>query len=226
MGKAQQKVIPVNLGFVKAFIVKGRGCILVDAGIPGSSKKIIGKLREEGIDPASVSLIIATHAHADHVGDLPELVRLTGAKVAVHRYAAERLRDGMSEEITPAGISGRILRAILKQEADIKPQEPDIVIDEEMDLGQFGIEGKVIHTPGHTKGSVSVVLSGGEAITGDLVFGSMFLNGFKGNYSPFFYDQETVKQSMKKVLSFAPKVILPSHGGPCKLGVLAAKLGI
>jgi glyoxylase-like metal-dependent hydrolase (beta-lactamase superfamily II) len=49
-----------------------------------------------------------------------------------------------------------------------------------MDMKAFGVDGKVVCTPGHTAGSISVVLSTGEAIVGDLLMGGMFRSGQPG----------------------------------------------
>lgn len=64
-----EEIVPINFGFVNSFIIKGLNqIILVDTGIPGSTKKIIEKIVEEGFKSEQVSLIILTHAHFDHTG--------------------------------------------------------------------------------------------------------------------------------------------------------------
>ena len=91
--------------------------------------------------------------------------------------------------------------------------EPDILLEEEFQLAEFGIKGRVIHTPGHTAGSVSVILDGGEAIVGDLA-----MNGFpmrRGAGMPIFGNSEReIKQSWKKLLDAGACVIYPGHGDP------------
>ncbi|MBE3134759.1 MAG: MBL fold metallo-hydrolase, partial [Acidobacteria bacterium] len=65
---AKVTVIPVSLGFVKAFLVRGRKTIVIDTGTRGSGRKILAALERLGVKPRSVSLILLTHGHADHIG--------------------------------------------------------------------------------------------------------------------------------------------------------------
>jgi glyoxylase-like metal-dependent hydrolase (beta-lactamase superfamily II) len=63
---------------------------------------------------------------------------------------------------TPTGLSGHILESLfIKADASVsKKLIADIVFDDETELYEFGIDGKAVHTPGHTSGSVSLFLSG------------------------------------------------------------------
>src|SRR4030043_1045076 len=94
MPEQSVEIIQFPLGRANAFIVRGKRPIVVDTGYPGSAPAIIEKLKENGIDPKSVSLILITHGHADHFGNAAELKKLTGAPVAVHKLDAEALIKG------------------------------------------------------------------------------------------------------------------------------------
>jgi glyoxylase-like metal-dependent hydrolase (beta-lactamase superfamily II) len=97
--------------------------------------------------------------------------------------------------------------------ATAPPLKPDILIDEDMDLSKFGVDGKVIHTPGHTPGSVSVILPNGEFIVGDLVMRGM-LRFWQPNYPLFADNMFQLKESIKLILRKKPTKIYCTHGGP------------
>ncbi|MBS3816479.1 MAG: hypothetical protein KGY76_02825 [Candidatus Thermoplasmatota archaeon] len=67
------------------------------------------------------------------------------------------------------------------------------------DLSELGIEGEILHTPGHTPGSISIVLNTSEAVVGDLVMGGT-LSPSKPVRPIFAYDLEEVEKSLKKLL--------------------------
>ncbi|MBI5593241.1 MAG: hypothetical protein HY881_22500 [Deltaproteobacteria bacterium] len=90
----------------------------------------------------------------------------------------------------------------------------DIILgDEAFSLAEFGIAGKVISTPGHSPGSVSVVLDTGDAFVGDLA-----MNAFPMCLSPslpiFAENIQKVKDSWKLIFDCGAKMIYPAHGNP------------
>jgi glyoxylase-like metal-dependent hydrolase (beta-lactamase superfamily II) len=102
------------------------------------------------------------------------------------------------------------------------PTEPDIVIDDDgLDLEPYGVSGHVVHTPGHSPGSVSVVLSGGEAFVGDLA-----MNGppmcLKPSFGIFAHQPEQVPASWRKLLGLGVRTVYPAHGRPFPAARLAA----
>ena len=110
-----QEIIPIKLGFVKAFLLKGENkLILVDTGTPGSENKIVKKIKNLGFNPSQISLILLTHAHTDHCGSVNELKRITGAKVAIHKDDAKYLLGGESAEVIPNSPFGKLFSFITK----------------------------------------------------------------------------------------------------------------
>ena len=65
------------------------GCILVDAGIPGSERKIAKVLTRHGLSMKDIKLIVVTHAHVDHAGSAARLRKLSGAPILAHRDDAD-----------------------------------------------------------------------------------------------------------------------------------------
>lgn len=217
-------VIPVPLKMTTAFIVKEEGTILVDSGYPGSEDTILRKLDELSIAPEDVHLIVLTHGHPDHAGSASILREKTGAKVAIHRLDAEKLRNGIQGELHSIRFVGRILKLFFDSEKNSKypPLEPDIIIDDAFDLGEYGIRGKVISTPGHTLGSVSVILDNGDAIVGDLLVPSFLSN--KPNFPFWADDLNELKRSIQKLINYSPNRVYIAHfGGPYSLADLKEK---
>jgi glyoxylase-like metal-dependent hydrolase (beta-lactamase superfamily II) len=200
---------------VNAYLVRDRQSILVDTGYPGSGERILNALTEQGIDPRTLALILLTHGHGDHFGSAPELRERLRVPVAIHQADAEFLRKGINPPPRPTGLVGRFLRVALagKSAAGIRPVEPDILLHGETDLAAYGIEGRLLPTPGHTPGSVSVILAGGQVIIGDLLMGGLVRQKRPG-YPLFADDLAQVRESVRAVMRQAPKTIYCAHGGP------------
>ena len=95
--------------------------------------------------------------------------------------------------------------------------EPTVLIDSERNLAEFGVDARIVSTPGHTPGSITVLTGAGEAIVGDLIMGGWW-GGKVFRTRPglhYFADDVTqVYESLRKVLALQPKRIWPGHGGP------------
>ena len=180
---ATVSVLPANM--LNSFILVGERPILVDSGMPGGAPKILAALAREGFAPSDVSLILITHRHVDHIGSAAELQRATRAPVAVHALDADWLRRGDGGTRPPTGLGARLFDMTGIPGAAAEPCEPEIVIDGDFDLAPFGAPGGVVlHTPGHTPGSVSALFPNGDVLAGDLAIGGITALGgiaFKGH---------------------------------------------
>jgi glyoxylase-like metal-dependent hydrolase (beta-lactamase superfamily II) len=215
---------------VNAFVVTGARPMIVDAGIPGSAPQIIDALARLGFTPDAVALIVITHAHVDHAGDARALQQATGAPVAVHRLDAPAIADG-----TSAPVRGRTpeAQAMLEQlgSAPAPPflgLEADIVVDDAFELSAVGLDGTLIHTPGHTDGGLTLLVATGEAIVGDLI-GSDVHDPALAALGPFATDEKAMLASVRRLLSLEPTRIYCGHGGPFGtefLTPLRASLGL
>jgi len=210
------QVQTIKLSGVNCFLVQDEGLILIDVGTPKQQDRILKQVKKLGPDPHDIELIIITHGHGDHFGSAQKVKEFTGAKIAVHKEDANIVKEG--KKVFPTGLNawGSILAYIWRPMFSLinyTGVEPDILLEEEFQLAEFGIKGRVIHTPGHTGGSVSVLLDGGEAIVGDLA-----MNGFpmrRGAGMPIFGNSDReIKQSWKKLLDAGASVIYPGHGNP------------
>ena len=207
----RNRVRPVKLGHANIYFIEtNNGHILVDAGMPRMEDELDGAFKEAGVDPKSVLLIIATHGHLDHIGSIAHAQRMTGGKVLCHRSFSSRLVNGEIEPAVPRNLLGRVLN-LLTGLAGSKYEgiEPDISMDDEFDLKDYGIAGKIIHTPGHSASSISIILDNGEALVGDMVREE---GSGEIGLGMFYEDKATVLESLKKVAAYNPRVIYLSHG--------------
>lgn len=214
MDKKQSVVIPISLGMVSAFIVRGERTILIDTGYKGSENKILKKMIEEGINPNELSLILLTHGHDDHFGSANVLRKETGAPIAIHKYDADNIRNGCNGKLYPTGGLGKFVSLFMGsgEKSKGKGFEPDVIIEEGLDLEEYGVKGYVIPTPGHTQGSISVALDSREIIIGDLMMA--FFQRKKPGYPVWAQDIVKVKNSIQEVMKMSPKIIYAGHGGP------------
>jgi glyoxylase-like metal-dependent hydrolase (beta-lactamase superfamily II) len=141
--------------------------------------------------------------------------------VAVQEKDTESLRRGESAAVVPLNLIGKIMSKLFKR-MPFQPVEPDLVIGEELSLAEFGVDGKVIHTPGHTPGSVSVILDNGPAVVGDMIAARSSKTVDKASWSPFATDFNQMRQSLRRIIVQSPTVIYTSHGSSCTVEALKA----
>ena len=207
-------------GMVNSFVLVGERPVVVDTGVPGSAPKILAALGREGFAPSDVSLVLITHRHVDHIGSVAEVKRATGAPVAVHALDADELRRGDGGSRPPTGWGGRLFDATGFPSRRAEPCEPDIVIDHAFSLAPYGVsDGVVLHTPGHTPGSVSALMPNGDVLAGDLAIGGISILGGIARLGharkpPFEDDPIAVRQSLTGLLDRGATRFYVGHGGP------------
>jgi hydroxyacylglutathione hydrolase len=214
---ARPEVIPIGLGFVRAFLVRGERDLLVDTGTPGSAPRLRAALARYGTSLERLSLVVITHAHLDHCGGLAGIALSLACPVAVHRADADVLLEGRQRPFTPVG---PLLTALVRRaprsgdrRPPLPPFTPGLLIDGPLDLAPYGVDGTVESTPGHTAGSVSLFLAGGEVIVGDALRGA--IGWPRAPRWPFVVeDFDENRRSVTRVLERRPSRLWTSHGGP------------
>jgi len=219
------QVIPVSSKKSNCFVIRNsKTSILIDTGIQGNTGNFLEVFKENHIEPTDISLIILTHTHYDHCGNAAELKALTQSRIMVHASEADNLRRGYSP--FPDGTSflpdliSKISNSLRSGKQQFKPVEPDILIKDRFDLQEFGIDGYVLPTPGHTPGSLCIVLKEEIVFTGDSMF-----NILPGSvYPPFANDKEMLKRSWFKLMDSGASFFYPAHGKPFDLEKLKRSL--
>lgn len=205
------QICEIASGVARAYAICGEKTIIVDGGTSRRADPS-ALLRRVGAAKKDVSLLILTHNHPDHTALLPGFRELTGAPLLCHRAAAGSLSTGGSEPTVPrTGFARLAVRIMGERPPNIeRAMEPELVIDSETPLAPYGVAGVVLPTPGHTPGSVSVVLDSGEAIIGDLVM--KFMPG-RPRLSFLSNDEGELIASLRGLLERGIHTFYLSHGG-------------
>jgi hydroxyacylglutathione hydrolase len=153
-------------------------------------------------DSMDIKLIILTHGHSDHIASLYEIQAGTGAEVAVHAADADFL-EGRGSYSSQFGISYKT------------PHPPDRLLHEGDTLGITGLELTVIHTPGHTPGSICLYAPG-KVFTGD----TLFRRGIGTTMMPGSSRSQLTDSIILKLMTLPDEtVIYPGHGRETTIGL-------
>jgi len=163
--------------------------LIIDPGAEGSH--LIKFIKQEKI---SINYIINTHGHPDHIGANRKIKEHTNAPILIHQYDAPMLAK-----------SGSVLSLIFPVESSSPPADTFIKDGDLIECA--GMKLKVLHTPGHTPGGISLLIDD-SIFTGDTLFsGSIGRSDLPGG-SP-----EVLLNSIKKILSLDENLIVyPGHG--------------
>jgi len=183
------------------------GAAVIDTGMPGNERKIVEYAQRMGIEPEKIQFIVLTHPDIDHSGSVAKLKALTNAKVAIHEVDAPRLR-GEEKLKDVKGAMGAVL-GVMGSFMRFTPVAPDLLLkdsDRVLDL-------VVIHTPGHTAGSICLYRDGEAMFVGDAM-----RTDSEGRPRPpsasMTANMETAMESVKKISTYQYAVLLPGHGPP------------
>ena len=205
------EILPVKLGGSNSYLIKcNNGYILVDTGLKGAGEKLKKKLVELESVPGDIRLIILTHSHYDHIQGLDEIKKLTGAPVAMHKdeltlFGQDSLKNNESTFLFRMIIK---IFSRITPDTDVVMVKSDIFIPDEMNLIEYGLNANIIHTPGHTPGSVCILTDDCQCIAGDTLF-----DMFPGTHYPIIvYDKIKLADTYKKLDKLNPDVFYPGHG--------------
>ena len=220
------KIIKIKVRFSNAYLVKSERVILVDTGMPGEENRILRAVRDAGIHMSDIALILHTHGHVDHAGSTEALKKALGVPSAIHPADAEMMRSGRMRPLIAMRLQSRLIKPLVWR--NFPPSNPDLLIDEGFDLSAYGVEGRLLHTPGHTAGSVSLFFPNGEAIIGDTMMGGVMggnLFGSRPNFHYFAEDIDLLHSSIQLTISQAPERLYLGHGGPLTLERVKTRFG-
>ncbi|ULL16983.1 MBL fold metallo-hydrolase [Paenibacillus sp. H1-7] len=174
--------------------------VLIDTGFPGQMEDLRAAMDNVGVSFDKLQAVILTHQDMDHIGSLPEILKQCGTKVKVYAH-----------ELDKPYIQGEI--PLIKDSHLENP--PKGKVDETLVDGQqlpFCGGIRVIHTPGHTPGHISLYLCQSKTlIAGDSMYSVDGMLG--GIHAPTTLDMEAARRSLNKYADFDIEAVVCYHGG-------------
>jgi glyoxylase-like metal-dependent hydrolase (beta-lactamase superfamily II) len=205
------RVIRILSGRSNSYIVKsGLVNLLVDTGDKTSYNKLIKGLTS--LNCFTLDYIVLTHSHFDHCANTALLVQRYGCKVILSKIESPMVSEGITPipkgTLSVTKILSALGRKFESSFASYTPFTPDIEVEECYDLSIHGVNIKIIHTPGHSAGSLSILVDKEIALVGDAMFGV-----FPGSIlPPFADDTKQLFKSWQKLLDSGCTSFLPGHG--------------
>jgi len=192
------------------------GLVAIDAGYTGSDRAILRYIRSRGFQPEDLKWVIVTHHHVDHAGSAARLCAQTGAQLAIHAADAPYIASGRPRELATLwgaieGLPARLARFLLTVGGPIGR------LLEDGDTLQ-GL--RVIHTPGHTPGSICLYSERESALfLGDV------LNNERGLRRPPWnvnHNHRQAQLAARHLLGLPFERAFFGHGEPIERGAAAA----
>lgn len=222
-------ITPIALHYlvdVNCYAVEtGGGWVLIDTGLSKCRADLDRRLEDAGCKPGGLRLIVLTHAHADHAGNCAYLREKHRAPIAMHAGDADRVRHGDmfwsadGKRSLASAITRTILSVVGLHKVDAF--EPDMLVGDGQHLGEYGLDAKVIHLPGHSPGSIGVLTAAGDLFCGDLL-----TNTGKPTRPTTVDDIAAMEASIDRLGGLEIRKVHPGHGQPFPIQLLLGDGGV
>ncbi len=222
MSKGIEKI---DVGGVNCYLLEAEdGFVLIDTGFPAKRMFLDEVLKKElnkpGEVPKKLKLIILTHGDSDHAGNCKFLRENYGAKIAMHFEDSMMVEEGnmsWNRKSKPdrMSLTFRLATLAFSKNSVFDTFKPDIYLKDGQNLAEVGLSAKVIHLPGHSKGSIGVLTNEGDLFCGDLIY----------NFAGFSYidNLDDFNESINKLKKLDINILYPGHGKPFDIGYFNKK---
>jgi hydroxyacylglutathione hydrolase len=207
--------LPLGMGRVNCYLIQSEmGYLLVDTGGSNNRKVLTRELEQAGVKPGLLKLIVITHGDFDHMGSAAHLRRAFESQIAMHAEELGTAEQG--DMFASRKKPNAILRALARFLSLFGKKgrfSPDILLSDGQSLAEYGLVGRVVSIPGHSRGSIGLLLESGDFFCGDLLT-SM---GGKPALNSLMDDVPTGKASLDKMRGMGITKVYPGHGKAFKL---------
>ena len=162
----------------------------------------------------NIRLIALTHGHVDHVQNAAALSRALGAPIAMHEADYNLSKNNLEEPMFATNIVGKYVLAAMKKsfgQEKIEPFEPQVFLKEGDKLDSFGITATVLELPGHTRGSLGILVGDDDLFVGDAL-----MNLYFPSKSLLYGDRANMLRSVERISGFTGVTIHFGHGKSLK----------
>ncbi len=196
----------------KSYLVKeGNSSILIDTGVNFEKNFIYNKIKDENIN-----LIIITHGHSDHFGNAEFLSKKFNADIGISNLDYTTISENLKPKLYSNDLFGKILKIgneILDNSNKLK-FEADFFLEDNDSIEKYDVNGinAVIHSlPGHTRGSMGVMVDDDKFIVGDAM-----MNHFSPRPASIYENKEDMFKSVDFIKNSKASMIYTGHGKPFK----------
>lgn len=194
--------------------------VLVDTGKKSAFQSLLKNIRSLNIAIEDIQSLILTHTHYDHCQSAKQIKDKSNCKIIVSFIVTESIKNGYTKlpngTILITKLIVKLGRLLGKRKLGYEPFSPDVLVNDDYDLKIGNGCLKIIHTPGHSTDSISILVDNEIAIVGDAMFG-IFKNSV---FPPYSDDNVKMIKSWGKLLSTECNTFLPGHGKEIKRDLL------
>jgi glyoxylase-like metal-dependent hydrolase (beta-lactamase superfamily II) len=212
----------IGSDLVNSYVVEEAGGLtVIDAGLPGQWADLTAELARMGRSLDDIRGVVLTHGDTDHIGFAERLRRERGIPVHVHELDAARARGEVKKgnagwgPIKVGPLLGFLWYSARRGGLRIPPVTEVVTFGDGDTLDLPGAP-RIIHTPGHTPGSVTVNVPAVDALfVGDALTTRHVLTGARGpRPAPFTLEPATALASLARLETVQATWVLPGHGPP------------
>jgi hydroxyacylglutathione hydrolase len=213
-------VLTFKLSHANVHVLRTPQPVLIDAGSPNDWSALVDHLATHQMKPCDIRWVIVTHAHQDHGGLASLLQQRCGARVAMHeRDAPIASAGGLDPDLKYTRYMSRVVWLLVNYRYE--PFTPDVAWTaapgQVIPLQTLGVAGHAVLVPGHTPGSIAVVLNDGRAFVGDMVSGGLLGGLFNAQQTSEHYFHGNAASNyhhLRALLAQGVHTFYLGHGGP------------
>ncbi|HKM04217.1 MAG TPA: MBL fold metallo-hydrolase [Lachnospiraceae bacterium] len=224
-----QDIIRIDLRGVNSYLLKNKQrFILVDTGghlymdkeYNDRRNDLLSELDKNGVNNTNLEMIILTHGDNDHTCNARFIRDKFHSKISMcssDSFMVERADPSCYKinsnyqsllfKLVFKLMDSKIRLLMDKVYKEFETFQPDILLENEQSLSEYGFEGTIYNSPGHTTGSICILDNEGNLISGDL-----FANNKKPSFAPNAQNFDEMKESARRILKHKVVKIYPGHG--------------